>query len=167
MADLFDLIDSAFGEDLWLAVIGVGTILAYTIGKHARHKFLRWRLNRQLARSNYILANELRDYQQRIGDDPEPIDRAKTAQGVAIHMSQIAAPAALGYAISDDHWKTTLAAIAIVAAYYGWRWINDPPEHRPQLLRQSLDATIPKEAILGAIGSVAIVAILLTLMLTL
>jgi len=100
MADLFDLIDSAFGEDLWLAVIGVGTILAYTIGKHARHKFLRWRLNRQLARSNYYLA-------------------------------------------------------------------NDPPEHRPQLLRQSPDATIPKEAILGAIGSVAIVAILLTLMLTL
>lgn len=167
MGDVIDLLDSLFGENLWPAAIGAGAVVAYAIGKRARQIFLRWRLDRRLAHSDYILVDELREYEQRIGDDPEPIDGGSIVRGIAMHLSQIAAPVAIGYAISDGHWKTTLAAIGIIAAYYGWRWINDPPEHRPQLLRTSPDATIPKEAILGAIGAVAMVAILLSLMLAL
>lgn len=163
MAALLDLIDATFGELLWIAA-GTGTILAYAIGKRALSSFFHWRLDRRLARSDYILIDELREYQQRIGDRPEPIDGGRIVRAIAIHLAQLAVPAAMAYAIRDGHWKTTLAAIGIVAAYYGWRWINDPPELRPRLLQLSPDMAIPKEAILGAIGAFALVAILLLLM---
>lgn len=67
--------------------------------------------------------------------------------------------------LDADVWPILAGTLAMVAAYYGWRSINDPPADEPAgLVRRPFpEAEVPQEAVLGFVGAVAFVGAIIAL----
>ena len=157
---------AAIPRDAWLALaIGMGFTIAFGYLPHMRQAWHRRRLDRRLARDSYILAEELREYERAIGDEPPELEWRKLLPGALWAGILLAMPFALSSDLALLQWDGFLFAISCLAIVYGlWRRLNDPePEDEHEAGAWWQRSILPREALTGFICAIGAVAILLLL----
>lgn len=147
----------------WGVFVGVSCLAA--LGESWGHVVRAWRqrrLNRRLARNPYIQREEMNEYLFALGDELPPLHPPTVVRKGLLGGLLVACPLWFAQAHLEGWWEIGVRAIVGLGVLVSiWRWFNDPPETRA---RSGLaEITVSREAWLGLVGGVAIVALILLL----
>ena len=114
----------------WAAlVLGIAVPVIMAVFPHGRFRFHHWRLRRRLLAQPVILGEELREYEQAAGDEPEPIEWFSL---LGSSTASAGVMAGLTWLLENgfDRWVAMATALMslmhLVMAL--WHKVNDPPE---------------------------------------
>ncbi|MCP5395327.1 MAG: hypothetical protein H6918_01085 [Sphingomonadaceae bacterium] len=160
--DVWDIFRAGFDRIDPLTVGGIlmvlVTVLLVRISRFIAYSWHRWRLARRIARDPYMLQEELREYEDAIGEKPDPIDWPRAVKGLLVELLFIS-PAFLIY-MATAHRSAVAGLIALSVCYMAynvWQRANDP-EHDGPLFAWPARPDIPPEAAFGFAAAIAVIA---------
>jgi len=128
---------------------------------YLRRRYHQWRLAHRLRANPYLQVDELREYEQAIGDELPPPDPLEIARGALLMAAGVGIPLWAAGTSLASLWNLGWLVVGAVGLFLAiWRRLNDPPE-----LRAGTDGfpevEVPREAWLGLVGGIGMVALIL------